>query len=147
MFIDHDRCAGGSFLEYIGVFCVKLSQTRAHAMFTRSSSLKKAKVASGSAWRVGHVLVLVFATTRRHLALRVAARVHVRCGSIRKHHIFGFFLASHRIDIGLDNRVSERLLYPDAILCYISGGNTIEQNNIYAIISHISLTNKRKSTL
>ena len=44
MYIDHDRSVGGLFLEYIGVFCVKVKRnsgsTRAD-MFTRACPSKR----------------------------------------------------------------------------------------------------------
>ena len=61
------------FLEYIGVFCIKVKRisgpTRAD-MFTQPSLRKKVKDASVVS--AGHVLVLVFAAKCRHLALRAA---------------------------------------------------------------------------
>ena len=76
---------------------------------------------------------------------QAAARVHARCGSIRKHHIFGFCLTSHRIDIGLDNRVSERLLHPTPYCAIFLEGTLVAKHHSKAIISHIRLKTKEES--
>ena len=66
MYIDHDSSVGVCF------------------------SSKRSRIASASAmlfrfppfhvrWRVGHVLVLVFAATRRHLVLQAARRSRAPC--------------------------------------------------------------------
>ena len=90
MYINHDRSVGGLFLEYIGVYCVKPSETKCTRRDLRVKKKEKnASVVFGHCGfvftrftldgRVGHDLVLVFAATRRRMALR-AARVIEHAG-------------------------------------------------------------------
>ena len=109
------------FLEYIGVFCVKVKRDLGPTCLReRVRVKKKAKNASVmfvftsltvDGARVGHVLVLVFAATRRHLAL-LAARIIERAS---RHVVFFREIPVH-------------------------------QTIVYGIISHDSIETKQKST-